>query len=87
MTFFQSAVDAFFKAGRQIGGWRWTREGKRGWRTPVNTSAALAPTAAAYWRQRRAEIERLRVLRWQRANPPNTRRPPRHIREAMRARR
>lgn len=86
-VFLEFAIDAFRRAGRYLGGWRWTRLGKPEWRLPVNTSAPLTQTAAAYWRQRRAEIMARRVRRWQRANPPNTKRPPRHIREAMRARR
>lgn len=86
-VFINAAIAAFAQAGRYIGGWRRTRAGKPEWSTPINTAAPLTQTAAVYWRQRRAQIVALRVRRWQRANPPNTKRPPRHIREAMRARR
>lgn len=86
------AINAFKQAGRYVGGWRWTRAGKDGWRKPVNTSAPLSQTATAYWSERRAELMQRRAQRWQRAHVRKIggkffrdRRIPRHIKDAMRA--
>lgn len=80
MSLFEAAIDAFRKAGRLIGGWR--RTGLEPW----HAWHPLSPEARAYWARRRAEIERRRVRRWQRAHSRNTATPPRHIRDAMRVR-